>query len=108
MVADAEASFAFQTDWLRSYASSWSPREAGFRFAPEMLRREDVSVVDLRNIFRNGVVTFDNKLDEPGALWIVEGDDGDGNMIVAELVVISETMDVTVRRVRRLKPGGVK
>lgn len=108
MVASAEESFAFQTNWLRAYASAWSPCEAGFSYAPAMLRREGVSVVDLRNLFRDGVVTYDNKLDEPGALWIVEGTDDDGTYLVAEIIVVSETMQVTVRRVKRTRIKGVE
>ena len=102
MVVEQQLEFKFQTEWIREYARAWSPMEAGFTYAPEVLRRANVFIVDLRNLLRNGVVTYDEKLDGPGALWIVEGDDGDGNLIVAEIVVISEELDVTVRSVSRV------
>ncbi len=102
MVVKPERQFAIETDWIRGYASAWLPTEAPFKHTPAMFRREGVSILDLRNVFRNGVVTYDEKLDGPGALWIVEGDDGDGNLIIAEIVVISEELDVTVRCVKRV------
>jgi hypothetical protein len=102
MVVKPERQFAFETDWIHAYASNWLPTEAPFRHTPAMFRREKISILDIRNVFRNGVVTYDEKLDGPGALWIIEGDDGDGNLILAEIVVISEELDVTVRRVERV------
>lgn len=103
MSAAPEPQFATETVWIREYAATYLPRETGFTYPPEMLRRENISVVDLRNVFRMGVVTYANKLDGPGALWIVEGSDGDGHRICAQLWVISETLEVTVRRVKRVK-----
>ncbi|TLG78599.1 hypothetical protein [Methylocystis sp. B8] len=103
MSAAPEPQFATETVWIREYAATYLPRETGFTYTPEMLRRENVSVVDLRNVFRLGTVTYANKLDGPGALWIIEGSDGDGGSICAQLWVISETLEVTVRRVKRVK-----
>lgn len=98
-----EPSFEFETVWIRSYASAWSPSDAPFSYEKEALTEAGVNLVDLRNLFRNGVVTYDEKLDEPGAFWIVEGEDDDGNFLYAELIVISELQDVTVRRVKRVR-----
>lgn len=103
MSAKVKLDFSFQTDWTRAYASDWYPSEAPFKHSPDMFRREGVSVVELRNVFRFGEVTYDEKCDGPGATWIVEGDDGDGNTIVAEIVVISDAVDVTVRSVKKVR-----
>ncbi|MGJ0508396.1 MAG: hypothetical protein ACR652_14995 [Methylocystis sp.] len=102
MQATVAEELSIETEWLREYASAYLPCEGGFKFTPEMFRREAVSIVDIRNVFRHGVVTYADKLDEPGALWIVRGYDGDGGYIVAEIVVVSETYDVDVRNVKRV------
>ena len=102
MVVKPERQFAFETDSIRANVSTWLPTEAPFQHTPAMFRRKRASILDIRNVFRNGLVTYDEKLDGPGALWIIEGDDGDGNLIVAEIVVIFEELDVTVRRVKRV------
>jgi hypothetical protein len=94
-----EPSFEFETEWVRAYASAWSPSEAPFNYEKESLADAGVDLIDLRNLFRNGIVTYREKLEVPGAFWIVEGEDDDGNFLYAELIVISEEQNVTVRRV---------
>lgn len=103
MSAAPEPQFATETVWIREYAATYLPRETGFTYPPEMLRREKISLVDLRNVFRTGVVDYADKLEGPGALWMIEGSDGDGGRICAEVWVISETLEVTVRRVKRMR-----
>jgi hypothetical protein len=102
MEAVAEQNFYIETVWIREYATTYLPAETGFRYQPEMFRRAGISIVDIRNVFRNGVVTYADKLDDPGSTWIVEGDDGDGGFIVAEIIVVSETWNVTVRKATRV------
>ncbi len=103
MVARPKLDFRVQTVWIRSYASAWSPSEAPFTYEKEMLLEAGVTLIDLRNLFRNGCVTFDEKLDEPGALWVVEGEDDDGNQLYAEVIVVSEEQDVTIRQVGKIR-----
>lgn len=102
MEAVAEPDFKLETMWLREYATTYLPSEAGFSYQPEMFRQEHISIVDIRNVFRTGVVSYADKLDDPGAIWIVYGEDGDGEIIVAEILVISEALDVTVRKAKRV------
>lgn len=105
MVAVAESKFKFETIWLREYATTYLPSEAGFTYQPEMFRREQVSLVDIRNVFRTGVVAYADKLDGPGAIWVVHGEDGDGGVVVAKIHVVSEALDVTVEKVERVTRG---
>ena len=48
---------------------------------------------------KNGEVVYADKLDEPGAEWVVVGEDQDGRQYRLELVVISEVQNVTLRGV---------
>lgn len=91
--------YAVETEWVRGYARTYFPSEAPFNYRPALLRRKRVALVDIRNVLRSGIVTFSDKLDEPGAIWVVEGEDADGRGIVVTLHVISETLSVTLRDV---------
>lgn len=61
------------------------------------------TLVDIRNILRYGIVTYSDKLDEPGAIWVVEGEDANGRRLNLTLYVISETYSVTLRSVDLLE-----
>ncbi len=91
---------AVETEWVREYARTYLPSDAAFKFRPALLRREEVTLIDIRNVLQSGVVTFSDKLDEPGAIWIVEGDDDDGRRLIVTLHVISEEVSVTLRDVQ--------
>jgi hypothetical protein len=100
---------AIETEWVRGYARTYFPSEAPFTYRPALLRRKRITLVDIRNALRSGVVTFSDKCDGPGAIWVVEGDDADGRRIVVTLHVVSETMSVTlqdVEVVRSIEKGG--
>lgn len=83
-----------ETTWIQGFASTYLPTDLGFTFSPEMLRANDVSIVDLRNALRSGHVVSTEKLDDPGAHWVVEGDDIDGRILRITLHVVSELVSV--------------
>jgi hypothetical protein len=97
----SKANLHIETEWIRSYARVYLPTEAGFSFSPEMLRDRDISIIKIRYLLKNGEVVYADKLDDPGALWIVVGEDQDGVRYELELVVVSETQSVTLRNVIR-------
>ena len=92
-----------ETEWIRAYATTYMPTESGFSYAPSALRAIDVSLVNVRHVFRNGTVVFADKLNEPGAVWIVEGRDQDERWLRLELCVISEMQSVALRDVEILR-----
>ncbi|AZG76333.1 hypothetical protein [Methylocystis rosea] len=102
MQAKVERAYQFETDWIREYAKAFMHCESGIEYSSDAFWRERISLVDIRNVFRNADVTYADKLNGPGATWIVEGDDGDGGYIVAEIVVISETLTVKVVKAIRI------
>jgi hypothetical protein len=91
-----------ETVWLREYASTYLPNERAMSFTPEMLRREGVTLVDVRNALRNGTVTNADKIDGPDATWWVEGQDIDGSILLLTVVVVSETLEVSLCSVRKV------
>ena len=93
----------FETEWLRAYATTYMPTESGFSYPRDELLRHGVNLVNVRHVFRYGTVVFADKLDEPGALWIVEGRDQDERLLRIVLCVVSEMLDVTIRDIEILR-----
>jgi hypothetical protein len=91
-----------ETVWIREYAKTYLPSEAGFSFSPTLLRELGLNLVALRNIFRSGRVVYSNKLDGPGAIWVVEGDDNEGNEFRLTVMVISESLAVSLADAERV------
>ena len=58
-----------------------------------------MTLVDIRNVFRRGAVVQNEKLDCPGAHWVVEGDDLNGRLIRLGIVVVSEEVSVSLEEV---------
>jgi len=102
MQAKVERACPLETEWIHEYAEAYMFGDCGIEFMPAAFAREGITLVDIRNVFRNGDVTYADKLDGPGAVWLVEGDDGDGGYIVAEIVVVSETLSVKVEKATRI------
>ena len=88
-----------ETTWLREYARTYGPHETAFEFSPGALRAAGVTILDIRHGFRDGFVVFSDKLDEPGAIWVVESETCDGLPMRAEITVITETYSVKLRSV---------
>ena len=95
---------AIETGWLRAYAETHLPTEALFEFSPADLRQAGASLVQVRNILRNCRVVYSDKLEERGALWMAEGDDGDGREFRLTLKVI-EYESVTLQEIEELRPS---
>lgn len=100
----AEGTLQVETEWIREYAKSYLPTEFGFSYAPSDLRAANVSLVNIRSAIINGVVVFSDKLDDPGAIWIVEGQDQDERYLRLELHVVSEPPSVTLRSIEIVDP----
>jgi hypothetical protein len=91
-----------ETTWIREYAKTYLPSEAGFSFSADHLREVGLTLIGIRNIFRRGYVTFSDKLDGPGAVWIVEGNDNGGDRFRLTVTVISESLAVDLVRAERV------
>ena len=52
-------------------------------------------------IFRNGYVVFADKRDEPGAIWVVEGEDENLVSFRLTVTVVTEMLAVDLVRVER-------
>lgn len=95
--SQSKSAFRVETEWIRGYAKTYLPSEAGFSFSPEKLRARGVSIIQVRHVLKNGEVVYADKLDDPGAEWVVIGEDQDGVLYRLELVVVSEAQSVTLR-----------
>ena len=91
-----------ETVWIREYARTYLPTEIGFAFSADMLRETGISLVAIRNVFRRGHVVYSEKLDGPGAIWVVEGDDNGGDEFRLTIRVVSECQEVTLLEMSRL------
>jgi hypothetical protein len=103
MKAEQKSILKFETEWLREYASTYDPADAGFEFPDELLRRSGINLIELRNALRRCVVLFAEKLEGPGALWIAEGLDDEEDRVKIALTVVSETYEVRLRFVERTR-----
>lgn len=102
MASRSKSASDIATGWLRGYAETYLPADAMFDFCADDLRRENVTLVDIKCLFRKGDVTFTDKLDAWGAIWMVVGPDVDGNTLVAEIHVHTDTNMVKLQSVERL------
>lgn len=91
-----------ETVWIREFARTYLPSEAGFTCAPERLRQAGLTLIGVKNVFRRGHVVFADKLDEPGALWIIEGNDNDGVRFRITVKVETERQAVDLQKVEKM------
>lgn len=91
-----------ETVWLREYARTYLPCEAGFSFPAARLRAAQLSLLGVTMIFHNGIVVFADKRDEPGAIWVVEGSDENSVPFRLTVAVVTATLAVDLVRVERL------
>lgn len=85
-----------ETTWIREYARTYLPTEAGFSFSDDDLREAGITLISLRHVFSEGYVTSSEKLNGPGAIWTIEGHDNEGNWFDVTIKVITDLMDVTL------------
>jgi len=93
---------SLETVWIREFAKTYSPAEVGLTYSPQSLRDAGLDLIGVRNIFRRGHVTFANKLHGPGALWVIEGDNNEGERFCLTTIVITEQLAVDLQRVERV------
>lgn len=91
-----------ETVWIREYARTYLPCEAGFSFSAARLRTVGLSLIGVTAIFRTGHVVFADKRDEPGAIWVIEGNDENGIGFRMTTSVITEVLAVDLVRVERI------
>lgn len=101
MVPRPKSEPSLATVWLRECARTYMPTDATFDFSPGDLRRAGLSLIDVRNLFRTGTVTYEDKLDGPGGWWIVEGRDCDDQALIAALEVHSDSYLVRLHSIER-------
>ncbi len=85
-----------ETTWIREYARTYLPTEAGFSFSDDDLRASGITLVAVRHVLSKGYVTHAEKLNGPGAIWTIEGQDNDGDWYQLQIKVLSQEMDVTL------------
>ena len=102
MPPQLERVFAHETAWIREYAKTYLPNEAGFSYSPDDLFRAGTSIIGIRNVLRRGYVVFANKLDCPGARWVIDGENNDGESFRLTLTVITESIAVSLQKVERV------
>jgi hypothetical protein len=98
--------FEVETEWLREFARTYMPCEAMFSYPVDLLRAAGVSLVDVKNLMASCTVVDNEKLDEPGALFTVVGEECDGGGLRAVFRVVSQEYDVTLMNVERISAGG--
>src|SRR4051812_13786782 len=108
MPPQPKRAFRHETTWIREYAKTYLPNEVGFSYEPQDLRDAGISIIGIRNIFRRGRVVYRNKLEGPGAVWIIEGDNNDEERFRLTVVVISESIAVSLMRAERVNERKVE
>lgn len=103
MVAKSKPSPSIETTWLRAWARSYEPSEGGFWFRADDLREIGLTLIDIRHAFKIGTVVASDKLEEPGARWIVIGEDCDGNPLMISIIVVTQELSVSLERVTRVQ-----
>jgi hypothetical protein len=93
---------SLETVWIREFAKTYLPSEAGLSYSPQSLREAGISLIGIRNILRRGYVVFADKLNGPGARWIIEGDNNDGEKFRLTVTVITEQLAVDLDKVEKL------
>jgi hypothetical protein len=93
---------SLETIWIREFAKTYLPSEAGLTYAPQVLRDAGISLIGIRNILRRGRVVFADKLNGPGARWVIEGDNNDGERFRLTATVITEQLSVDTNKVDRV------
>jgi hypothetical protein len=93
---------SLETVWIREFAKTYMPSEAGLTYSPQNLRDAGISVIGIRNVLRRAHVVFADKLDGPGARWVIEGDNNDGERFRLTATVITEQLAVDLSKVEKL------
>jgi hypothetical protein len=93
---------SLETVWIREFAKTYLPSEAGLTYSPQSLRVAGISLIGIRNVLRRGHVVFADKLDGPGARWIIEGDNNEGERFRLTVTVITEQLAVDLDKVEKL------
>lgn len=82
------------TDWIREYARTCIASELAFEFSEDDLKSHGLGLLDILELFRDGVVVVADKFDSPGGYWVVEGVDAEGRLLSATVIVLSESLTV--------------
>ncbi len=95
--------FRLQTEWMRAYAQTYLPNKSGFWFSTEMLKAENVTLIDIRHALRVGQAINDEKLDHQGALWTVVSTDCDDKPTIILISVVTEEVLVSLLSVKKVE-----
>jgi hypothetical protein len=103
MGAKPKRDFKLETEWMNGYAETYLPSESGFWFSDEMLRAEQIALIDIRHALRVGRVIESEKLDGPGAKWTVISSDCEGRLLLVVIRVIADTISVSLESAKRFE-----
>ena len=103
MVSEPRRKLSFETEWLRGYVQTYLPSDSVFSVCPDDLRVEGISLTDLNHVFRCGEVVFSEKLDGPGAEWVVVGENCDGDKLEICLHVETNTLRIELMYANRVE-----
>jgi hypothetical protein len=87
MAASQPEPLTYATDWLREYASTRGRTDATFEYSADDLNSSGFTLLDVFHLFRHGNVTYVDKIEGPGGLWVVEGFDADDRLTCAVVLV---------------------
>ena len=74
-----------ETVFLREFVDTYKS-EVGFKpTAEEQMREEGVNLLQVLQVFRNGVVTSAEKDEADGAIWTIEGNTCDGEKLIVDV-----------------------
>lgn len=102
MAAKIKRSARIETVWLRQWARSYQPSEAGFWF-PNDPCLDCPTLIDIRHAFKVGTVLSSERLSSTTARWKVLGEDSDGNLLMISIIVIVEELLVSLEHVERIQ-----
>lgn len=91
-----------ETEWIRQWASTYMPADGSIVYSVALFRRLDFNLVHLMHALRRAVVVDADKLDGPGARWVVLSENCDGLPFEISLRVNTDSMQVEIEGLRGL------
>ena len=95
----------FATDWIRDYAKTCIPADASFEYSASYLTAQGFTLLDVLQLFRSGTVTYADKLEGPGGIWVVEGFDTEDHFVTAVILVFYEHSIVRLHSIELNEEG---
>jgi hypothetical protein len=91
------------TEYLREFAKHYLKYLAFDDEAERQMREEKISLVDVHNALKTGVVVDGDKESAEGATWVIVGETCEEEELTITLEVYVHQNDMCVKRVTRIK-----